>query len=75
VAGDVLVHLDEPPDSLLRSPWLLQGLSFRLAGEDLEEEQEDVQHVEEIDAASGGATVMSVLARSRWKSNMTNPAK
>jgi hypothetical protein len=46
-----------------------------LAGEDLEEEQEDVQHVEEIDAASGGATVMSVLARSRWKSNMTNPAK
>jgi hypothetical protein len=46
-----------------------------LAGEDQREEQGDVRRVEEIDAASSGATVMSVLARSRWKSNMTNPAK
>ena len=28
-----------------------------------------------IDAASSGAAVMSVLVRSRWKSNMVNPAK
>jgi len=28
-----------------------------------------------IDAASNGAAAMSVLVRSRWKSNMVNPAK
>ena len=28
-----------------------------------------------IDAASSGAVAMSVLVRSRWKSNMVNPAK
>jgi len=28
-----------------------------------------------IDAASSGATASSVLVRSRWKSNMVNPAK
>jgi hypothetical protein len=46
-----------------------------LASEDLRDEQEDVKHVAEIDAVSSGVTVMSVLARGRWKPNMTNPAK
>jgi hypothetical protein len=46
-----------------------------LAGEYLQEEQEDVQDVEEDRRGQQGAELMSREQRIRWKSSRVKPAK
>jgi hypothetical protein len=69
----------------------LAGLQARIAGQDLRQavhrrsaeppekivrkNRKTFRMSRKIEAASSGAELMSVLRRSRWKSNMVNPAK